>query len=499
MWRERRAFAYYFEFAASSIGGGLDVDFWRTIVPQVCRSEPAVWDAIIAISALFESPKQRTVPFPQETYGALDQNRQDALEWYSRSVSAVRQRIERGSVDIFVGLISCVLFICIEAIQGNADGALRLFSQGVQLILTLRPQIASGDLPASKASLLNGTIIPIFVRLGAIALAISGAPITALLQDTEGAPAEKFDSLRSAREAIVALAVEIPLFETTCSKHLQEHHVSVVSEEFFIQASTLAARLRRWHIAFENLMNCLPAKDNLTLQQIGTSALLSSYHDMLYVMIETCTSLSLTQFDLYLPNFQNIVEQSAIALNASVQSDGTQPPFTFEISVGLPIWFTSLRCRDPRTRRAALALLHKSPMVQGFYQTSFGAAMSEKIMELEESQAMSMAAAYQNPNFGKLESTHEVISGSELSKSSYSAPQGLEHRIPTTLLIPEEVRIGPIDVFRPMDGFLPGTTERDVAKWNRGSDQPFLRLSRNERDLTSNSLRLVYECIPLDF
>jgi hypothetical protein len=502
VWRERRAFAYYFEFAASSVGGGLDLDFWRTVVPQVCRHEPAVWDAIIAISALFETSKQGLDAFsPQRKKepAALSQNHQDALGWYSRSVSAVRQRIERGSVDIFVGLISCVLFICIEAIQGNAEGALQLYSQGVQLILTMRPQIASGAIPANKAALLEETIIPIFVRLGAIALAIAGTPVTALLRDNETSLAQTFDSLRAAREGIVYLAVEIPLFERTCMKHLIQPHVSHVPEEFITQAFSLGARLNTWHVAFENLMHRLRGKDVLSVQQIGTSALLSSYHDMLFVTLHTCTSISLMQFDAYLPDFQNIVEQCTIALEASVRSDGTQPPFTFELSVSLPLWFTSLRCREPRTRRAALALLHQSPHIQGFYECSFGAAVSQKIMELEESQAMTMNAAYQKANLDTIEPAEGPASGSKLAINSHSTPSELVSRVPTTLFIPEEARIGPIDVFRPSDGLLPGTTERDVAKWNRSFDQPFLRFSRTERGLASDSLRLVYECVPLDF
>ncbi|KAJ5144070.1 uncharacterized protein N7515_002857 [Penicillium bovifimosum] len=474
VWRERRAFAYYFEFAASSVGGGLDLDFWRTIVPQVCRDEPAVWDAIIAISALFETSKQGLDAFSQRKKGpdSLSQSHQDALGWYSRSVSAVRQRIERGSVDIFVGLISCVLFICIEAVQGNAEGALQLYRQGVQLILTMRPQIASGAIPANKAALLEETIIPIFVRLAAIAPAIAGTPVTALLRDTEISSAQTFDSLRAARQGIVYLAVEIPLFERDCMKHLIQPHVTRVPEEFITQAFSLGARLRNWHIAFENLMHRLRGKGVLSMQQIGTSALLSSYHDMLFVMLQTCTSLSLMQFDAYLPNFQNIVEQSTIALEASIRSDGTQPPFTFELSVGLPLWFTSVRCREPRTRRAALALLHRSPHIQGFYECSFGAAVSQKIMELEESQAMAMNATYQ-ANIGTIEPASDPAAASELTIGLQSAPSELVSRVPTTLVIPEEVRIGPIDVFRPSDGLLPGTTERDVAKWNRSIDQPF--------------------------
>jgi hypothetical protein len=95
VWRERRFFAYYFQHVAASIGGELDLDFWSTIVPQVCRSEPAVWDAIIAISALFESPEPcpDLVPLRRENSRTLNQNHRDALGWYARSVSAIRQRI----------------------------------------------------------------------------------------------------------------------------------------------------------------------------------------------------------------------------------------------------------------------------------------------------------------------------------------------------------------------------------------------------------------------
>lgn len=501
MWRERRAFAYYFECAASSIGGGLDVDFWRTVVPQVCRYEPAVWDAIITISTLFESPQQCPDPVLQrrDNIISLTKNRQDALHWYSRSVSAIRQRIEQGSVDVFVGLISCVLFICIEAIEGNADGAMQLYYQGVQLINALRPQIASGA--ASKASLLEDTIIPIFIRLATFALASGGAPVTALLRGSEHALTERFDSLKSAREAIVLLSIEIPLFERSYAKHLLQAQVPHLPEELNTELLCLVTRLRNWRTAFDKSMTALRARHLLSLQEIGICAHLLSYHEMLHVMLETCTSLSLMQFDAYLPSFQNIVEQSAIASKASVRSDGTQPPFTFDVNIGLPLWFTSLRCREPRTRRAALALLRQAPFVQGFYQCSIWATVGQTIMDLEESYAMGMNAAHNapDPDYSLLESTKGPIPSSELAASSYSAHADMEPRIPTALFIPEEVRIGPISAFRPIDGFPPGTTEADIAKWNRGPDQFFLRISRKERCLTGNACPMVYECVPLDF
>jgi len=461
----------------------LDLDFWRTVVPQVCRYEPAVWDAIISIGALFECSKDGSNLFVRQgNHKVLDQNHQDVLAWYSRSVSAIRRRIENGSVDAFVGLISCVLFICIEALQGDAGGALKLFAQGVRLILALRPQIDSGAIPASKAALLEDTIIPIFVRLAAGTLAIDGLPVAALLRDT--GTSAMFESVKSARQAIVSLAIEIPLFETKCMALLLSD-VSDIPHEFIARKLLLATKLRSWYAAFNNLTEVLCDR-NVSPEQIGTAALLSSYHEMLYIILETCTSLSLTNFDAFIPNFQKIVEQSAIALKASRRSDGTQPPFTFEISVGLPLWFTSLRCRDPRTRRTALTLLRQAPPVQGFYQCSIGTAVGERIMDLEESW-MNMSAAQHNIN------------------ATVPRPKGHSHPAPDitsnskTIFIPEEARIGPITLFRPREGLPSGTSEEDIAEWNLGSDQVYLRFSRNERGPVDNSWRMVYKYVPFDY
>lgn len=68
---------------------------------------------------------------------------------------------------------------------------------------------------------------------------------------------------------------------------------------------------------------------------------------------------------------------------------------------------------------------------------------------------------------------------------------------PTSELIPEEARMGPINVFRPRDGYPPGTTAEDLVKWNPSGDQLFLRFSWNRRDLASDSWQIVHEYIPL--
>ncbi|KAH8700851.1 C6 zinc finger domain protein [Talaromyces proteolyticus] len=527
VWRERRSFAYYFQHAATLVGGELDVDFWSTIVPQVCRSEPAVWDAIIAISALFESPDPcpDLVPISHEHSRALNQNHRDALYWYSRSVSAIRQRIEDGRLNIFVGLITCILFMCIEALQGSVEDAIHLYSQGVRLILDSRAQMVAGILSFAEASLIEDTIVPIFIRLGAIALPVSGFPVHALLGDTDHELIQELVSLKSAREALVLLGVKITLLQHMCDEYRRTIHTSTVPQELINKQTILSAGLRDWLSAYTKLMDSLRTKEVLTQRQMGISALLFTYHEVLFIITETCLSPSQIITDSYIPNFRNIVEHTSISLDALARSDGTQPPFTFEINVGYPLWFTCLRCRDPKIRRTSLALLRRAPQLQGLHKSHSAVSFGERVMVLEERYGMAMKAAqeaiasttpeptngptneiseYQSPSRTMINDVSKfdlgeffAIPESEFTASQYPTLMDLDISDPTAALIPEEARLGPIHMFRPRDGFPPGTSEEDIAKWNRRDDQVFLRFTWTERDVVNDTWHIIHEYIPI--
>ncbi|KAL4986696.1 hypothetical protein BDW68DRAFT_162623 [Aspergillus falconensis] len=512
-WRERRAFAYYSRHAAPMLGG-LDAEFWGTMVPRLCLSEPAVWDAIISISSLFESYKPSK---PAHKY-------QDALGWYARSVSAVRQQIERGSADVFVGLISCVLFICIEALQGGVAEALRLYCQGTQLALALRAQIASGTVPASKGPLLEDTIVPIFARLSILANQQNKLSVGVLLRDVDQAltPGFAFPSLKAAREAIFVLTAETQLFQETCERHHESTKPFHYPENLVARQSALLSRLQNWQAAFAALVHSLRA-EHMPPQQTSTIALLSTHHEMLYIILTICTSRFKSTTDTCLQNFQTIVEQSRVALNASARSDGTQPPFTFDIGVGFPLWFTVLRCAEPRTRREALDLLRRAPKVQGFYANTFGVSFAEAVMHVEEMLAIDMymnmgagmstsPAALSPGSRSPLSSTlSPVCSPGNSSVSTYSRSEP-DYSCPNSSLttetatnapalvthIPEEARIKPYGVFAPRNGIPAGTSEEDVKKWNVSLDQPFLQYSRNRMDRSTRNWRVVHEVIPIN-
>ncbi|KAL4971389.1 hypothetical protein BDW66DRAFT_146211 [Aspergillus desertorum] len=506
-WRERRAFTYYTQHAAPILGG-LDAEFWSTIVPRICHSEPAVWDAIISISSLFESYRSSK---PVHKY-------QDALGWYSRSVSAVRQQIERGGADVFVGVISCVLFICIEALQGGTQEALKLYSQGTTLVLALREQIARGTVPVSKSPLLEDTIVPIFARLSILAGTESKTAVTVLLRDTDRqlTPGFVLTSLKAAREAIFVLTAETQLFQEACEKHHDTTNEYHVPDHMISQQTAMLFRLRSWHGAFSALTTSLRAQQmSLSPQQTSTIALLSTHHEMLYIMLVTCVSRFKTTTDTCLPNFQTIVEQSRIALDASTRPNGTQPPFTFDIGVGFPLWFAVLRCAEPVTRRAAIALLKRAPQVQGFYARTFGVDFAQAVVDVEETFARSMAmemstgmapgAASLTPSVmircrSPVTSLPSPSDNSDILKDSISGSVSSSSSpimTPVNLVVPEEARIKPYGIFVPRNGIPLGTSEEDVMKWNVSPNKPFLQYSRNILDPVIGAWRVVHEITPI--
>jgi hypothetical protein len=469
-------------------------------VPQVCRIEPAVWDAIIALSAMFENREDDSNSSSYSSSSNLTENRRDALAWYSRSVSAIRLRIERGFGDVFIGLISCVLFICIEALQGSTEEAIRLYAQGVQLIVALRAQIAAGAIPANKASLLEDTIVPIFVRLAIMALTVSGISVENLMSETAQL-LTGFASLKAAREALVLLTIEIQQFQGVC----EEHHAKVaytgdIPPDFIAHQTALFSRLRNWHTAFTTLTSTLRLKNETPPpRETSTIALLTAYHEMAYTLTAICISPRKTLTDTYLQNFHNIVDNSRIALDASARSDGSQPPFTFDIGVGFPIWFTCLRCADPEIRRQALALLRRAPQVEGFYGNSTITVSAEAIMFIEEALAVAITAL-RNQHGGEVgEVDTSRISIFDVHNFTV-AGEGQETALPTLTVadIPEEARIKPLVPFRPRDGIPPGLTREDVERWGRAGDCWFLLFSRLDRHLGDAGWKEVFDCIPAE-
>ncbi|KAJ5963797.1 uncharacterized protein N7479_003673 [Penicillium vulpinum] len=492
--RECRAFEYYFQHVSQHLAGGSDVDFWTGVVPQICRSEPVVWDAVITISALYENPRQ-CVDFHflrgrrNEAY-LLNHAQQEALIWYSRSISGVSSQIQRGNTDPYIALISCALFICVETIQGRMEKALELYRQGIILMLDLHAQIAHGGVSTSKAVLLKRSIAPLFLRLGTSSLTISGAQFSmepfAFVETNMSAG---FASVDSARTTISALAAEAILFEREANLHLKEVGAdSAVSPEMAAKKEALQARLAEWHREYTNICQ---SNSSAPAVPMYPEPILLTYHAAALILVTGCLRQQETVFDFHFEDFVTIVEQSRLILNASAGPNGTQPPFTFEMSVGVPLAMTVMRCRDPNIRRRALDLLRLSPPIQGFFKCAPVALLSEVLMKLEE--GYSLALRQENT----VAPSHKITDNNVLIGLPVAITTDETNRSQAAL-IPEEARIHDYGIFRLNEWQPSWITEEDLAPFPHGSNQLYLGFSRNQYDKESSTWRPISQCIPLE-
>ncbi|KAE8148705.1 putative C6 finger domain protein [Aspergillus avenaceus] len=517
VWRERRAFAYYFQHAARCLTSGLDVDFWAGVIPQICRSEPAVWDAINAISALYEFPEQCLDPVflrrRKEDFHSFNQNQKEALTWYSRSLSSIRTQIDRGNASPYVALITCVLYICIETIQGRVEEALQLYQQGVDLIFRLRAQADFNAIPDANTTLLENTIIPIFVRLGTVALSISGVPASGLFHGLQPSAENKFTSIHAARLAIVPVVAEGMLFQRMAQMHLLEARDNLVQRgELIGKQTALQVQLAQWRYTYDDFVRTFDREG--THLDKGAAASLLVYHAATRVIVSTSLSQDECIFDSHLQDFQVIVHQATVALEVSAGPDGTQPPFTFEMGVGLPLFLTVMKCRYLSLRRRAFDLLQKAPKVQGFYKCSPGAAIVDKIMQLEEENRRSLVEESRTrSNLDTITpSTGDKYNGESTGHSdlSYNNPiikhghsKDPSHISDVELVyadipVPEKARIIFIGIFRPANGLPPNVSQREIAKWERSPDQTFMAYIRHRLDPVSETWSLAEEYVPID-
>lgn len=378
--RERRAFEYYFHYGALSIAGSLDIGFWKGIVLQLSRSEPAIWDAVIAISALYENPS-----CPSSSVGLLlgsTSKNDEALVWYSRSIGSARKLIEQSKANEEIAIVTCVLYICIETMQGHVNEALQLYEQGLRLIHELKASVGKYRMP-----FLDDTVIPLFLRMGTAALSTAGVPVVKdLFALADYRASLGLFNAEAARAVLSPITRESILFQWEAEAHLLEvGSAACVSSEMITRQEMLLSRLENWHRSFIELIDYEDPNNSMHLSAIST---LRVFHAAIFIMLSTCLTQWETDSDAYLEYFKIIVQNASRVVADGSSPDGSQARFTFEAGVGEPLFAVTMKCRDPQLRREALSLLRRVPQVQGFFQCAPRAARAEQYILMEEAQSI---------------------------------------------------------------------------------------------------------------
>ena len=374
---------------------------------QVGDSEPAVRLAMMAVGSLFEHMQyQGPTGSPTKDSQAIvtGQRYRFAIQCYNRAIAALMKRLAQDDSSEDIALLTCILFICVEFLQGNEAEALALCVKGSHVLHSVQLADCDSDrrstpLPqfSDKSTMIAEDLVPIFTRLGILS-ALFGQPIdiaTSLLTLTDSPPTElsySFSDLAEARTALYTLmeACQKVIRAARQCKWGPESSPTTLSALSPLR-STMLANLSNWSRAFAPLDSSsssdpsAPVSAAAAADSIYASTLLRLYHHITTIWLSTCTDTSETVLDAHTPAFVSIVALAeSVLLGPAPPTTRPLPHFTFEMGLIPPLYFTAINCRHRVLRRKAVALLRRGPRRESLWDAEPIAKIAERVIEMEE-------------------------------------------------------------------------------------------------------------------
>nr|XP_036581263.1 tannase subunit protein [Colletotrichum truncatum]KAF6789531.1 tannase subunit protein [Colletotrichum truncatum] len=325
--REGRAFQFFSHMVGPVLSGPTDSYFWTHLVVQFSHFEPAVRHAVLAISSLYEDFHGGARVTRQKRGNAF------ALSHYSAAIEKIK-----GAQDEQLVLLVCVLFVCVEYLQGDVEAALRHCKHGILILNKI-----------GCSSWAREYLMPIFRRLSFISFFLGKKPSDDVLVPGligyEASMPPRFTSVEEAQNAIDDLTV---------------HAIELVAKSDLSGREPLETRLQEFHAKVSELDATIPPQESVKKIAICGMKIKT---EMARIQVNTIDGEGESRFDEWSENFRTIVAlaRRAAELKATFPDDRPRASFTFEQGFLSMMGFVSVKCRDLQTRLEALELMTKIP------------------------------------------------------------------------------------------------------------------------------------------
>ena len=124
-WHE---FDFFRTQTAPNLAGRFGTGFWNRLLLQIGDSEPTVWHAIIAVSSIH----RHSISNYFRNSNRDNTYRQVALDHYNKAITRLTRSQKQESIEVV--LVTCVLFVCLELLLGNMDGAILHVRSGAKIL-----------------------------------------------------------------------------------------------------------------------------------------------------------------------------------------------------------------------------------------------------------------------------------------------------------------------------------------------------------------------------
>lgn len=141
---ERDYFEWFKCRTATKIPGIFVLSFWDTLLIQACSSQPAVWHAVLTLSAVHKGNTGGVSG--RSRHHAIDEQERFMLQQYTKAISRLQPHFsnqDRSSVRI--ALITCMVFICLECLRGRFKTAQTHLRNGLMILRETQSSLNLND------------------------------------------------------------------------------------------------------------------------------------------------------------------------------------------------------------------------------------------------------------------------------------------------------------------------------------------------------------------
>ncbi|EED20865.1 conserved hypothetical protein [Talaromyces stipitatus ATCC 10500] len=375
VWRERWYLEFFRNNTALQCSGFFMHDFWQRLVYQISEEEPAVRHASIALGALHWN-------FERSKTGQGEPDPVFPLQQCNKAIACLRLQLHSTSrpyrAHMETGLVTCLLFVVLAFLQGDAHTARRHLQSGHIMLREWQNTVSEEN------SEIKSTLVKAFAHMQ-LHWSTVAEPETSTGEDDMDTDdgyiplsnfglSETIDSLEKAGNLLVGLGWIV------LQAHPQLSASTKANNLLKYERSTILTKLQRWMT--ELTYSLVRRGDVLMPRDRATLMVLELWSEIIYIKASTWSETNERVFDKFYSNFQRAVQIAKELLT----SNSTRSPLpTFSVGTGIipPLFFCASKCRDWVLRREALLLLRGWQLQEGIWKTSLTAQILEQLIQIE--------------------------------------------------------------------------------------------------------------------
>ncbi|KAL4999921.1 hypothetical protein BDV10DRAFT_163569 [Aspergillus recurvatus] len=382
---EKRCVSFFLHRTVESLTSFYDSSLWRKLVFQMCCTEPAVYHAVVALSAVNQDLERHGIPMPG-TDSDSSWHR-FALEQCMRSFGLLNKRqISQDPQLRKVLLVCCLLFVVLELVLGHYDDATTHLQSGLAILKEMG--IQRRTLGLAPVTVEDG-LLEAFLHLEAQATQ-HGVLDPALSIDEEllyGQRYEEylyeFQDLQGVQRALGPLInTGIAFLEKCWSKPAEE--ILATYGDLHDRQQRLLSCLYQFGAHFSHFRRT--AYRRLTTKEQRGMDLLKLMYLTLDITIKTCLySRSTPGPPWFIVDYEDLLSE----ILAVVDKFDDRPLMMIETGVCPPLFTIAAHCPDWSVRMRAVDALKSWHHCEGYMNSKLIADMVVEVMKLQLKQMWS--------------------------------------------------------------------------------------------------------------